>query len=452
MRYVNRPPRSHRLIGIHKGLSQLGLVILFFMYWSFAFQLEQIDYVPGAFAAVANAFSLFGDVLNPVVLLIERIGPYFSFRVLRHLIPPLVGWFFARQAILGLLQSFYDLPDSEAAAGLLYRLSQTRLGFVKPTVITLQNFETLKQTNPVLKIGGPGRIVVFKDAALVTELNGRFHRVCGPGRHDLGRFEFARTLIDLRPQERETQNVALMTSDGIKLTADLTVTFQIIPGENEPTKSNPFPYDEEAVRIAAYTETVQPDGNIGRWSALPIVVASGQLRGVVAEEALDDLIVPEANGIDVHRRLQMEMERRTRNIMRNFGVKIRGTRLGALNLEKEVEDLRKDYWQSHWNTQRTMQRADGEVEVLESQESARAEAEAVMLRAIAEGLQRAQRAGRDVTSREVVALRLIESLEAMARNSEQLLSSPNDLVPQLGTLRQQLMLISGTTEETENQE
>jgi regulator of protease activity HflC (stomatin/prohibitin superfamily) len=99
-----------------------------------------------------------------------------------------------------------------------------------------------------------------------------------------------------------------------------------------------------------------------------------------------------------------------------------------------------------------LQKADGEVEVLESHEIARAEAEAIMLRAIAEGLQRSRRAGRDVSSRELVALRLIESLEAMAKNSGQVLSLPNRLMPQLGSLRQRVMLTSGPPEETVKEE
>jgi regulator of protease activity HflC (stomatin/prohibitin superfamily) len=138
--------------------------------------------------------------------------------------------------------------------------------------------------------------------------------------------------------------------------------------------------------------------------------------------------------------------------MLGFGVMIRGTRLGALVLPKEVEAQRKKYWEAHWDKQRTIQMAEGEAEVFQNMEIARAEAEAIMLQAIAEGLQRAQRAGRTVSAREVIALRLIESLEAMAKNSEQVLPLPAQLIPQLGSLRQQLMLTSSTSEEAANQE
>lgn len=448
---ILKPQRGPWLLGPNKYISVIGLTLLFFMYWSFAFQLEKVDYTPRLFEYIITGLRVFGPVLEPFARLTEVAAPYFSLRVLRHLIPPAAGWYIARLAILGLVQSFYDLRDSSEAAALLERLSAARLGFIKPTIVNLQTFEDSRKKNPVLKIGGPGRLMIFRDAALVTELNGRFHRVLGPGRHDLERFEFPKALVDLRPQERESDDVKMMTSDGIPIKTSLTVTFQIHWGDDKPTKDKPFPFDTEAVKKAAYSETVQPDGSIGRWESLAMLITAGQLRAIVAEEKLDELIVSEANGIEVHRRLQLEMERRARNIMHSYGIRIRGTRLGALELPKEVEALRKQYWQANWDTQRTRQMTEGEVQVLESQEYARAEAEAIMLRAIAEGLQRAQRAGRNVSSREVVALRLIESLESMAKSSEEILPLPASLIPQLGNLRQQLLLTAGTASETKEE-
>ncbi len=438
------------LHGPNKVLSQLGLILLFLGYWFFVRQLEQVDITVSNWAIVRTIADVLA--LMPFSNLLIWVAEFFTWRVVRHLIPFLVGWWLARKAILGMLQSFYDLEDERAADSLLYRLSANRIGFARPTVVSLDSFEQARKKDSILKIGGPGRIVVLSGAVLVTELHGRFSRVLGPGRHTLSRFEVPRTLLDLRPHERESENIKMMTSDGIELKTSLTVTFQILRGEQKPTRGNPFPYDEGAVREAAYTETVQPDGGIGRWDSLPILITAGQLRAIVSEYRLDELIISESNGIDVHRRLQLEMERRAKAIMRNFGVVIRGTRLGALELPEVVEEQRKKFWQSQWNTQQILQKADGDAEVLQSQELARAEAEAIMLRAIAEGLQRAQQTNPGISSREVVALRLIESLEAMAKNSEQILPLPDQLKPQLGSLRQQLMLVSGESNETKSQE
>jgi regulator of protease activity HflC (stomatin/prohibitin superfamily) len=447
---MREPESNAPLHGLNKGLSQAGLFLLFFGYWFFVRQLEQVDLTLTTWAWVKTIVDAL--TLLPFSDFAIWVAEFFTWRVLRHLIPFFVGWWLARKAILGMLQSFYDLEDETAADTLLYRLSASRIGFARPTLVSLDTFEEAREKVPLLKIGGPGRIVVMSGAVLVTELHGRFNRILGPGRHVLSRFEVPRTLLDLRPHEREADNIKMMTSDGIEISTSLTITFQILRGDEKPTRGNPFPYDEKAVREAAYTETNQPDGSVALWDSLPMLITGAQLRAIVAEDRLDDLIVSESNGIDVHHRLQMEMERRAKAIMRNYGVLIRGTRLGALELPEEVENQRKKFWQVHWNSRQILQKADGDAEVLQSHEIARAEAEAIMLQAIAEGLQRSQRAGRVVSSREVVALRLIESLEAMAKSSERVLPLPDRLMSQLGSLRQQLMLTSGKPEETKNQE
>jgi regulator of protease activity HflC (stomatin/prohibitin superfamily) len=451
---MQRQPRGPNLQGINKRLSIAALFVLFFGYWYLAFRLERIDYnaAPSPLVQTIQSILSIFPLSRLLIFLFTAVAEFVNWRVMRHLIPVFAGWWLARQAILGMLQSFYDLRTSEDADSLLYRLSASRIGFIRPTIVNVQTFEQARKTEPLLKIGGPGRIVVFGGAALVTELNGRFHRVLGPGRHTLDRFEFPWTLVDLRPQEREVENVKMMTSDGIELTTSLTVTFQIMRGDEKPSRTNPFPYDEEAVRMAAYSETNQPDGSTGYWDSLPAIITAAQLRTIVAEERLDELILSDPNGIDVHRRLQLEMERRARAALRNFGVILRGTRLGVMELPDEVEAQRKKFWQAHWNTQRTLQIADGEAEALESYELARAEAEAIMLKAIAEGLQRSSRSGRNISSREVVALRLIESLEAMAKKTEQVLPLPTQLIPQLGNLRQQLLITSSGSEEAAKQE
>jgi regulator of protease activity HflC (stomatin/prohibitin superfamily) len=324
--------------------------------------------------------------------------------------------------------------------------------FYKPIPIFMKTFEEARKNEPLLRIGGPGRINIPPGFAVVTEVNGRFRRVLGPGTRTLYRFEYPRTVVDIRPQERELDNVSMVTSDGIELTTSISVTFQVDKGKEKPTPDQPFPFDPDAVRQVAYADTNQGEGSISSWESLPLIVTSGQLKDIIAEYRLDELILSEQNGIDIHRRLQLEMERRSRAMMRRFGVEIRGTRLGSLELPEPVTDQRIRYWQSYWNKQRFLQLADGEAEILEMQEIARSEAEAIMLQAIVEGLQRAKRAGRDVSSREVVALRLIESLEGMARQSEQLMPLPTQLMPQLNSIRRELMLTSGTPEENTSQE
>lgn len=446
-----QPESEQRLHGLNKFFSEVGLVFLFLGYWVFVRQLEQVDLTRSTYTWVQGIVG----VLNilPASNFFIWLAGFFPWRVLRHLIPFVVGLWLAREAVLGMMQSFYELEDRDAAAKLLSRLSSSRIGFSRPTAVDLANFEENRKTNPLLKLGGPGRIMVTSGAALVTEKDGRFSRVLESGRHTLRRFEKPRTLIDLRPHEKESENVKLMTNDGIELTTSLTITFQIWRGNEKPTRENPFPFDKEAVRKAAYMETNEPNGNVGYWDKLPMLITAAQLRRVVGEYSMNELIVSTPNGIDVHRRLQLEMERRARPILLNFGIWIRGTRLGALKLDKVVEDHRINYWRTNWNTQQILEQADGDAEVLHSREVARAEAEAIMLRAIAEGLQRSQGMSKEVSSRQIVALRLIESLEEMARNSEEMVPVPDQLMHQLGSIHQRVMMLtSGEAEEPATEE
>ena len=82
--------------------------------------------------------------------------------------------------------------------------------------------------------------------------------------------------------------------------------------------------------------------------------------------------------------------------------------------------------------------ADGQANALSETEIARAEAELLMIQAILEGLDNARRAGGVGTMREVVALRMIEALEKMARQSQQFQALPASLMPQLVDWQRQL--------------
>ena len=74
----------------------------------------------------------------------------------------------------------------------------------------------------------------------------------------------------------------------------------------------------------------------------------------------------------------------------------------------------------------------------QAQEVARAEAEVFMIQAIMEGLENARRAGGAGAMRDVVALRMVEALEKMARQSQQYQPLPDRLMPQLVALQRQL--------------
>lgn len=425
--------------GRYRFLSLLILLALLAGYWLFAWQLERIDLSgspPAFWLRVVAVFPLFDVATNWVILASE----FLSLRVLRHFIPVLAGLGLAFVAVVRFLQSFYDLPDSSLTSSFLLRSVFGKALSGSVVAIQRDQFEELRRKRPMLRIGGPGKIAVRGGDSVVTERNGRFQRVLGPGVHTLGRFEYPVAVVDVRPQEREDAAVKLITGDGIELYSKVSVAFQIDSGDEARSKKQPFPFDKDAVYKAAYSRTNVASDKVVTWDVLPLIVTSGQLKGMVAEYELDELVFPDQSDAPIHRRLKSEMKRRAAAIAPAFGVTINDVGLGRLEPPKSVTEKHVGLWRAYWDKQRRVSVAQGEAEALERSQVARAQAEAIMLQAIVEGVERARRTGRDVRTKDVVALRLIEALEVLVQESRKLTPAPDDLLPTLGDLRERLLL------------
>ena len=427
--------------GKNRAVSQLILVILVLGYWFFIWKLERIDYAanpPKIIDDFVDIYPLFGIIIPQMTLVFELFSP----RVLRHFIPVIAGWWLAREAIIRFSLSFYDLQDREAAVSLLLRLSGDKIRRGPATQVRQDSLDDIRSVEPLIKIGGPGLIAVDAGDAVVTERNARFLRVLGPGTHRLGRFEAPVSVIDVRPQERTADEVKLITRDGIEITTSVSVSFKVSPGSELPSREQPFPFDHHAVGNVAYSDTNSDDG-IKHWDSVPLTVATDQLKALIAEYHLDDFIYSERTSVHFHQLIAGEMEHRTRDILTRFGVQIISARLGLLKLPERVTAEHIDFWRSGWDTQRKIREAEGEARAVEEKELARAQAEAVMIDAFLEGINRARQSGLSVNVREIVALRLIEVLETLALQSQQLVTLPEGLMLILGNLRKQLILNQG---------
>jgi regulator of protease activity HflC (stomatin/prohibitin superfamily) len=419
-------------------ISRLALIVLALGYWLFAWQLERIDFSltpPLLWRQILELYPLF-DVVTPYLLIpAEFLSP----RVLRHFIPVVVGWWLARQATVRWLESFHGLADAGEAASILRRLVSPSSATGSATPVRPGQFDADREAVAIFRVGGPGKLSIPAGNAIVTEVNGRFSRVLGPGSQRLGAFEYPYSLVDVRPHERQMDDARMVTADGIEVSAKLDVTFQIDRGGREPSRDEPFPFEPDAVRLAAYAQTNGQDGHLVRWEALPLSVAAGELRKVVADYRLDELVLGDELGPTSFGLVQAEVERRTRARARDFGVDVRSVRLGRLRLPEQVTRQHIEYWRALWQTRQRVSRANREAAVLEATAVARAEGEAILIQAIAEGLHRLKRSGSRVKAREIAAIRFIEALERVAQRSEEVTPLPDDLIPTLHELRRQLL-------------
>ncbi|SNB61533.1 hypothetical protein SAMN02746019_00003290 [Thermoflexus hugenholtzii JAD2] len=76
------------------------------------------------------------------------------------------------------------------------------------------------RTSPLVRIGGPGTLVVHESCLVLLERGGVFVRLIGPGEHRLRPFERPALVLDLRPQIRRRQ-VNAWTQDGLPVQARL---------------------------------------------------------------------------------------------------------------------------------------------------------------------------------------------------------------------------------------
>lgn len=423
---LNRRP----LVNIWYPFFMLGMLLMF---WAYAHYIERVDVVQ--VTEWLNAQRLGALAGLPFV---PDILSFFHWKVLRHIVAVIVGGYFAYDAAVVLVKMLYDLPDRGSAKKFLSRLLSAGGGATAPDV-TPASLAAERNESVLLRVGGPGQVKVPTGHVMVTELNGRFLRILPSGKHKLERYEYIHAVLDLQPQQRVLDEFPAYSRDGIELRVGLSIVYRLKMGSQIATRENPYPYDETAVRTAAYAQTVTSDqGAVATWEDTPINMAKGTLITILAGFRLDEIMSPERRGEEPYRTLRNELLRQLRLMLDGMGVDLQAVGIQRIDLPDGVTDQYIDYWKSHWESQMLLNMIDGEATAVEEMEVAKAEAEIMMIQAIQEGIQRAKREGSTAHMEEVVALRLVEALEKMARQSQQVAPIPNALLTDLNNLRRQL--------------
>lgn len=414
------------------GWLRLVLWLLFIGFWIFAWYMERID-LSNVPPRLLDAF-----VALPMPPVFTFVREMFHWRVLRHFLPLIVGWWLAYEAAASLVKALYDLPDKAGAKRLLSRLIRAQAPAGVPLAVQNATLEEAREQHVLLRVGGPGLIKVNRGDVAVTELNGRFFRILPAGRYNLHRFEYIHAVLNLQPQERSATNIPLVTRDGIQFHVDLRVLFQIRPGPEPVTARLEFPIDEDAIQAAAYAQTVGAENNVSTWESIPLGKARGILTGIVAGYPLDEILAHASSAAEPLQVIQAELMRKTSAALGQLGIDLINIHVGRLEMPEDVTNQYIKYWQSQSDAYIRLSLADGEATALEEIEIARAEAEVTMIQAILEGVQRAKYGSSTAGMREVVALRMIEALEKMARQTQPLQGVSPQLLTQLNNMRLQL--------------
>lgn len=313
--------------------------------------------------------------------------------------------------------SLYDLKNRCEGFGHIWRCMFGQPSFKPLVLVSGAKIDTKSSDNVLVRIGGPGGILVYNDSAVVLERGGRLTRVLEPGKvGSLERFEKVRDVIGLRPVRWE-YGVEALSKEGVPVTVYADVNFQIDTGDRTPTAKTPYPALDEAIFKASTCRWMRdPEGSEDDqyfdWARRVIISETeGSLRGIIARYPLDALVGlagGPAPGTDQPRQaIQQELTEALRGDAAKLGAQINEVRLGEIKVNDEVAGQWFEAWWNEWRDWATVQEKTGEAKRERLREAAKAQAQVDMITAVARAFQ--QSVSRDARiPPQLLVMRLIE--------------------------------------------
>ncbi len=364
-------------------------------------------------------------VLSGILLFIE--GPALSIEKVRLLIIIPIA-----TAVVSLLAIFlFAHQNMTAFAGKAYALSpQEARQFVQTLIL---GPATLPPVGPVLvisegrvdpdgpdrlkKVGGPGYLSIRPDSAVITCRGGHLHRILGPGFHELESFERVWDAVDLRRQRR-TATVEAVTRDGIPVSAEVEVFFQVDNGGQAADELKHYPFDPQTILHLTTMSRVLKDGTVQKWPTQVLGKAKGALRNKLESMQLEDIFNLQEDNTPPLVALSQEIERLAREGVAPWGVKVEAVHVSSVQpLHKSVSERWIQHWRAGWERAIRRWNAQAKTESWQEIESARVQAEAdLLLRTLEKWGELLEQSGE--ASQEVLAqrlqLRFMDMLRTMA--------------------------------------
>ncbi len=303
--------------------------------------------------------------------------------------------------------------------------------------------EKKDRATTLYNLGGPGTVVVFSDSAVVLECNGLQTRIEGPCVKFMRPFELVREMVDLRPHVRQVP-AKVVTKDGILIEADVQASFQLMMDpDHHPTDKSPYSPLKQELRKAALVQTNFNKERVMNWADRVNGNLDSALRSIVSDYAFDDLfdVSPDGAAADARRAILERLRAELTGAARNFGANLLDVRLSAFripsdSLNKKVQEQRVDSWKAGREGQAQATLAGGEARAMEQHAQVEREARERMVREIVACLKRSELDPQ--ATNDLVALRLVETLDKIRTSSEAGIFIPRETADTLETLRSML--------------
>jgi hypothetical protein len=314
-------------------LTLMGLVVLAFVVLNYL--VEPARSLPAVRSLLEN-YHLTELLPPPVLDAINFVGGFFTLQAWRHSLPPLAGWLLALVVGSAYLRNLLELESTATAWDYL---TAVLFGGPYPRLFVSQGeVRKTSEANPLLRVGGPGWLMVDPGSAVVLESHGLPSNIVLNGRHFVHQFETVREIFDLRERERALTDLAIVTRDGIPLVLDeVRIRFRLATAD-ALSSSLPYPADRDALARACYTPArrVAPTSDGPARESWEAGVCRQVVRMVgrwIANQSMDDLIPPpDREETAPYRRLLNNylLHREARALFAGMGAEITWTSIGHL--------------------------------------------------------------------------------------------------------------------------
>jgi hypothetical protein len=210
--------------------------------------------------------------------------------VLRHQL--IIVWLFwcAYRLAATYVDDIFNLDDFPVAAHFI----RQAVFATRYNTLVIKNAEISakdKSDSPIIRIGGPGRLDVHLENAVLFEKVGGHAHVIGPTSKRqaiLDGYERYRQIIDLRDQEMEV-NLEGRTQDGIPITAkDVKLLFSVYRGKPTADPAKPYQqpnlFSEKAIENLVYNQGKVP------WVNAMRNIVETELRNFISRHTLSEFL------------------------------------------------------------------------------------------------------------------------------------------------------------------
>ncbi len=367
--------------------------------------------------------------------------------VARDMVPGMVALVAAYALAARFVQRLYGI-DSFGEAQALVNRCMFGLWSFRPWVRMTGGVPDGDENEVLLRVGGPGHLVVYNDTAVVLERAGRFTRVENSGFVPEEPLERLYQGVDLRPLRRR-RTVEAMSKEGIPIKCEADVSLQIDSEFVLPSAKVPFPASKDRIFQVATATWFQksddpPWDSVLDWSSrLLDLETDHRLRTILARYPLDQLVglgSPDAE--DPREAIRQELQRGLEAAATGIGAQIHRVELRDIKVADEVTQQWIEAWKAEWKRWEVRRISLGTARKAEQMERAKTQAQVMMLASISDAFQPLLQEKKAITSRLILA-RLFMVLSRAPSDPLTRVYLPEEAMKTLKSLRE---LIGGDSE------